>query len=429
MIAPLLDLAARRATEADIVQKVDETTTLRFAASRLAGATTTARQGVNLRVVADGRTGVAGSAGNDPDELLGRALASAREGELSQLALPRLTRLPAVLTHVPRAAAATVADLIQLGQVARDRLAGEKLDLDILVERSLAAVRVANTQGLNAGYDLSLVTLAVEASRVQDGRRVMVRSRISGADLPSLPEVERLIADLRRRLAWSERAAEPVAGRLRIAFLPAALPVLLAPVEQALTGKAVLQGNSPLARRRGSAAFSDLITLRDDPLVAGRPGSRPLDDEGVASRPLNLVSRGVVEGLMYDLETAGRVGAQPTGHGRRTTFGKPQPACTNVVLEPGETGWEDLLALVEDGIVLEGLRGPFATNAAGGTFAQAASLAWRVSGGEITGLLPELTVAGNAHDLLARVVAVGRDQVWLGARAAPPVVIDGVSVF
>lgn len=429
MIAALLELASRRVSEADIVQKSDETTTLRFTSGRLTAATTTTHHGVNLRVVADARSGVAGSSGDDPEELLARAVASAREGELSQLALPRLTRLPAVLTHVPRAAAATVADLAQLGHMVRDRLGGDRVDLDLLVERSLGAVRVANTQGLNAGYDVSLVTLAAEASRVRDGRRVVVRSRTSGADLPSLPEVERLTADLRARLAWSERSAEAAVGRQRIAFLPAALPALLVPVEQALTGKAVLNGNSPLARRRGTAVFSDLLTLRDDPLAAGRPGSRPLDDEGVPSRVLTLIQAGVVEGLLYDLETAGRVGAAPTGHGRRTTFGKPQPACTNVVLDPGVTGWAELLQEVGDGMLLEGLRGPSPANAAGGTFARAASLAWRVSGGEIAGLLPEVTVAGNAHDLLARVVAVGQDQVWLGARAAPPVVIDGVSVF
>lgn len=429
MIAALLELASRRATDADIVQKSDETTALRFAGGKLVSASTVTHFGVNLRVVTESRAGVAGTCGDDPEEVLARALASAREGELSQLSMPRLSRLPAVITYVPRAAAATVADLAQLGQMVRDRLSAERADLDLLVERSLGAVRVANTQGLSAGYDVSLVTLSVEASRIQDGRRIVVRTRISGADLPSLPEIERLTAELRQRLAWSERAAEAPLGRQRVAFLPAALPVLLVPVEQALTGKAVLQGASPLARRRGSIAFSEVLTLRDDPLADGRPGSRPLDDEGVPSKPLTLIQRGVVEGLMYDLETAGRVGASPTGHGRRTTFGKPQPACTNVMLDPGTAPWEELLVQLGDGILLEGLRGPFPGHAAGGTFAQAASLAWRVSRGEIVGLVPEVTVAGNAHDLLARVVAVGKDQSWLGARAGAAVVIDGVSVF
>jgi len=40
-----------------------------------------------------------------------------------------------------------------------------------------------------------------------------------------------------------------------------------------------------------------------------------------------------------------------------------------------------------------------------------------------------MTAAGNAHDLLGRVVAVGRDVEWVGSRATPVIVVDGVSVF
>ena len=58
-----------------------------------------------------------------------------------------------------------------------------------------------------------------------------------------------------------------------------------------------------------------------------------------------------------------------------------------------------------------------------------AMLAWRVQGGAVTGLAPEVTVAGNVHDLLSRVVVVGADLTWVGSRAMPPLVLDGVSVF
>ena len=171
------------------------------------------------------------------------------------------------------------------------------------------------------------------------------------------------------------------------------------------------------------------MSLTDNPLVNARPGSRPFDDEGVVSSPLTLVKAGIIEGLIYDLETAGRVGARPTGHGRRTTFGKPQPAYSNLILEAGQASWEEILLAVGDGLVLERLSGAGRSNMVGGTFAIPATLAWRVVGGEITGLAPEVTIAGNAHDMLNRVIAVGREAVWVGSRAAPPIVVDGVSVF
>ncbi len=429
MIGPLLERVARRATLADVSLKTDETSALVFREGRLSRASTALSQGVNLRVVADGRAGSAGAVDDDVDALIGRALASALAGEPAVLSLPGRAPLPAVTTHMPRAAAATIADLAALGHLIRDRLGAEHADIAITIERSLGSVRVANTRGVDAGYDVSRVSLLVRAGRVRPTRRLVVEGRVVAADLPMLTELEQLVAMIRQRLAWAEREVAAPAGRHRVAFLPTALPALLLPAEQALTGKAALLGDSPLARQRGMRAISPLLTIRDDPLVDGRPGSRPIDDEGCVSRPLVLVRAGEVENLLYDLETAGRVGATPTGHGRRSVFGKPQAAWSNLMVEPGESSWEELLAAVGDGLALERLGSFPHANVVGGAFALPVQLAWRVQGGEITGLVPELTIAGNAHDLLSRVVAVGRDLLWVGSRAAPAVVVDGVSVF
>lgn len=430
MIAPLIELAARRTAMADATLKTDETTTLRFAGGRLVSAATSRAQGVNLRVVAEGRMGFAGSIAEDAPALLETALASAREGEAASLTLPRpAARHPRVMTHSVRAATATLTDLVAIGTLVRDRLAAERADLGILLERSLGSVRVANTRGVDAGYDVTLVTMVVEAARIRNGRRVVIRGQLSGVDLPALPDIEGLVTRLRQRLAWAERDAEAIPGRQLVGFLPSALPLLLLPVEQAMLGKTVLQGNSPLGRRRGTRVFSELFTLRDDPLIDGRPGSRPVDDEGVPSRPVFLVQAGQVEAFLYDLETATRVGTPPTGHGRRSTFAKPEPACTNVVVEPGSSSFQELLDAIGDGLLVEETRGTAMGNAVGGTFAQPAAVAWRVNGGEIEGLAQEVTIAGNAHDLLGRVVAVGRDPVWTGSRWAPPLVVEGASVF
>jgi len=429
VIAPLLERASRRASQADATLKTDETTTLEVANGEIAAASTATSQGINLRVIADGRMGVAGAVGGPPEELLDRAISSAALGEPTVLSLPVAAPLPAVATHVPRASAASIAELAALCHLIRDRLAAEHAELALTLERSVGSVRVANSRGVDASYDVSLVSLSVSASRIRDGRRISMQARLSGADLPTLAEMEHLVAAVRQRLAWAERSAEAAPGRQRVLFLPDAVAALLLPVEQALSGKTALQSHSPVTLQRGSRAYSKLISITDDPLVDGRPGSRPIDDEAVPSRLLTLVREGVVEGLIYDLETASRVGAAPTGHGRRSTFGKPQPMYSNLMLEAGDASWDDLLLAVGDGLVLERLSGIGPGNVLGGTFASAAPLAWRVSGGEIVGLAPELTVAGNAHDLLNRVLAVGRDALWVGSRSAPPIVVDGVSVF
>jgi PmbA protein len=429
VIGELIERASRLASQADAALKLDETTTLVFRDGRLVRAGASESLGVNLRLVLDGRLGVAGSVSGEVAPLLEAAASSARVGEPVTLSLPRQGVAPPVLTHVPRAAAATLAELAALGAMVRDRLAGDRAAIALRVERSLGSIRLANSRGLDAGYDFTLVTLSVEATRLLDGRQLAVRGRWAGADLPDLPGLERLVAGVRDRLAWSERQAEAPTGRVRVAFLPATVPLLLLPVEQALIGKTAVEGGMPLARSRGERVFSESVTLRDDPLLPGRPGSRPVDDEGVVSRPLTLIQAGCVESLIYDVETACRVGVAPTGHGRRATFGKPQPAFSNLVLEPGAASWEDLLAAVGDGLLVDTVAVSGEGNVIGGAFARPTELAWRVAGGEVQGLVPEVTVAGNANDLLGRVLALGKDASWVGSRSAPAVVVDGVSVF
>jgi predicted Zn-dependent protease len=99
------------------------------------------------------------------------------------------------------------------------------------------------------------------------------------------------------------------------------------------------------------------------------------------------------------------------------------------VIAPGNSTFEELLGVIGDGILVEQTRGAPVGNAIGGTFAQPASVAWRINGGEVLGLAQEVTVAGNAHDLLGRVAAVGQEARWVGSRSLPTLVVEGASVF
>ena len=40
-----------------------------------------------------------------------------------------------------------------------------------------------------------------------------------------------------------------------------------------------------------------------------------------------------------------------------------------------------------------------------------------------------VTIAGNAHQLLARIRGIGAYATWLGSTSAPPMVIEGVGVM
>jgi PmbA protein len=428
VIGRLLDLATPRAEAADATLKTDETLTLLFEAGRLKSAAWSQERGVNLRVLVGGRLGVAGSTTASPEGVVEAALASAAIGDPVDLLLPAPGPLPAVRTHAPAAAAASVADLTALGQSLLERLSHDGWQVNVTVERSAGSVRVANSRGVEATYDVTTLSLAAEVTRVSGDDILMVGDYYAAAELPGEPVVARLAESIRRRVAWAETAAPPPRGELPVLFTAAGSAALLLPLRQACQGKAVLQGVSPLGGRLGERAFDTSFSLVDDPWVTGAPGSRAIDDEGVVTRRLPLIKGGVVAGFIYDLETAARAGVPSTGHARRSTFGKPQAAYSNLVVTPGESSWDELVARVPDGLIVDELIGVGQGNVISGAFSHPVALAWRVTGGEIVGRVKGAAVAGNAYELLGRIAGLGRDVEWRGSLAMPPILLEGVSV-
>ena len=170
MITRLLDAARARVQMADVVAKTDETLTVRLRDGEVVAAHTSEQAGHNLRVVVDGRIGVAGSAALEPDALLEAAMSSAAAGDAAPLLLPSPSPLPHVHTHVPRAAAASVAELGQLGGLLTQRLRHAGRSVTVHVERSVGSVQVGNTRGVDTEYQVTLVALDIDVVESVTGR-------------------------------------------------------------------------------------------------------------------------------------------------------------------------------------------------------------------------------------------------------------------
>ncbi len=430
MLDEVLDLARRKNARADALLRDTTVLSLSFEAGRLKGSALSQEAGLNLRVIANGRIGVAGTTDlTGPDDVVRRAFASAAEGESLELALPASSPLPLIETFDARTADLDVAQLAALGRAVVERLQRPGWQVTASVERHLETARFANTSGQAFAQRASAVTLAAEVTRVAGDDVLMAYDTFAANGPPDDGDLERLAGRIVRKIEQSERIAEPPEGRLRVLFTPEGLEAVLMPVRQALSGKSVLQGISPLGGKLGETMFDARFSISDDPLAADRIGSRAADDEGVPSSRLPLVERGVVRAFVYDLETAARAGARSTGHGQRSTFGKPGIQFSNLVLATGEHDGPGLLAEVGSGLVVDELIGVGQGNVSSGSFSHPVALAWRVEKGEMTGRVKDAAVAGNAFELLRRIVAIGREGRWLGGtRYVPPIVIEGVNV-
>lgn len=98
----------------------------------------------------------------------------------------------------------------------------------------------------------------------------------------------------------------------------------------------------------GEKITGDQVSIWDDGLDrSGIPAS--FDFEGVPKQRVDLITRGVASGLVYDMQTATRAGRQSTGHGlpAPNTEG---PFAVNLFMQPGTAAKADLMSDIKRGI-------------------------------------------------------------------------------
>lgn len=112
--------------------------------------------------------------------------------------------------------------------------------------------------------------------------------------------------------------------------------------------KSVQEQRSFLNGQIGAQLFSPLVNIEDNAYSPDNAGL-PFDFEGAPRQRVNLVENGVVKGLVYDSMTAAKDGCASTGHALPppNTYG-PMPL--NLILKPGESERDALVASVERGI-------------------------------------------------------------------------------
>lgn len=98
----------------------------------------------------------------------------------------------------------------------------------------------------------------------------------------------------------------------------------------------------------GERMMSEAVTIADDP-HAGEIFPFPFDYEGVSSRRVTFIDRGVCAGFMYDTPTALHDGVASTGHSlpQPNTWG---PFARHLVLAGGDSTPDDMVAAVAHGL-------------------------------------------------------------------------------
>jgi PmbA protein len=186
---------------------------------------------------------------------------------------------------------------------------------------------------------------------------------------------------------------------------------------QCVGGGSVYLRQSFLADRMGQPVGNGLVSVTDDGLIRGGPGTRPFDAEGVPARRTPILERGVLRNFLLDTYSGRKLGLSSTGNAS---------GVNNFWMEAGSSSADEIIRSTKNGLYLTGTIG-FGLVAVTGDISQGAFGIW-IKDGELAFPVAEITLSGNLGTLLQNVEMVGDDPERKWSVSAPTVKIAEMSV-
>lgn len=378
--------------------------------------------GVSLRIIKDGRVGLAATSNQkDVAKLVSTAVELAGFGSPTSLELPNSATYPLVNVYDPLVEEVSIENMIEIGESLIDRIREGNADLlcDGRVAKSVSTVSLKNSKGVDVSYTKSVFSIGMEAMLVRGEDMLFVGERKSSCN--PITDTTFIKESIQRQLELSERVADPITGSLPVIFTPYGVAgALLGPLLAGFNGRNIVQGSSPLVGRLGEQIVDKQISIWDDPLLPYVPGSRTIDDEGVPSQRNALIDCGVATKFFYDLQTACQAGTVSTGSASRSLGSLPSPSVGVLVIGEGGLSYDDMVKDIEEGLIVESFLGAGMGNVLAGDFDANVLLGYRVSKGKPVGRVKNTMISGNVYQALSNLLAVGSDPRWLGGSLKAP---------
>lgn len=341
-------------------------------------------------------------------------LATDRDATALELADPAPEPAPAELEADAREAEAAALGTGLVGQVQSSTAGYEARD-----------IWLAATNGFSGGYRRtfryrSCVAVAGEGAGME--RDYDGDTRAFASDLRSAEEIGRSAAE---RAAARTGAVKPPTGTYPVLFDERISASLIGHLIGAANGSAIARGASWLRDKMGQQVLPEGFDLIEDPTRKRALSSRPFDAEGLPCGVRHVVQDGVLQGWTHDLTSARKLGEAPTGNAGRGPGSSPSPSAWNLTLTQGSATREDLIRDMGTGLIITSMIGS-TINSNTGDYSRGCAGLW-VENGQISHPVNEGTVAGNLHDMLARIVAANDARPWL-SRVVPSILIDGMAL-
>jgi len=430
----LIEQAKQTVDQAELYWKRTHSLSVSYENNRLQEITENDLSSVALRAIHEGKMGSTFAVSPDQPGLLDQAKTAAAYGDPAGFAFASAGDYPSVNAHDAEAERLTSQDLVALCESVLDGIRTVRDDLPLFVEAEAESreLTIETTEGAEAHCASTAVSLGFGAP-------------IQGAGMPVLKSIDSvsplerpdaLIDEFVEWYGWTEKKSTPKTGRLPVIFAPEASFLYLLPLWAGAEGDAIDKKTSPLLNRIGERVFSERLTIVDDPLESGVTGARPFDDEGVPCRRRAIVDGGTLKGYLLDQRTAAALGEASTGNAvKRELFDggtetKPSPWPIRLSVSPGDVPYREMIAGLDEGLLVYFGMGFHSGNYPRGQFAVQA-VGFHIVNGSVVGRLDNTMISTNIYKDFQAIRAVSRERgpaVGFVDVVAPYLLVDSMQV-
>lgn len=291
---------------------------------------------------------------------------------------------------------------------------------------------IFNSKGLDL-YRKSSYSGLVSVAVVTNGKEMSNDYKVKIGDIQKMnidADVAEVVADAKRKLGGDV----PATAVCPVVFAPSAMASLLGAFSSVFSSENAQKGLSKLGDKEGQVIAAPIVTLVDDPFHAENPEPSNFDAEGCPTHKKNIIEKGKLNTLLYNLKTAAVAGKKTTGNASKAGYNAAvgiRPF--TMFIAAGDCTEEEILRKADGGVLITSLGGLHAgANAISGDFSLQSS-GFLIRDGKKADFVKSFTVAGNFYELLTKITALS-DKVTLPSPmgkttfGSPYVLVENLSI-
>ncbi|MFX0021847.1 MAG: TldD/PmbA family protein [Candidatus Hermodarchaeota archaeon] len=207
-----------------------------------------------------------------------------------------------------------------------------------------------STNGQDLFYPNTNITSTININALEQGEESRSNSTFGSRFLSKLG-MEKEAKEVAERAIQGLGAKMIETGEYEVILDHQAVNRLLLYTNYATSARLVIDKFSFLTDKLGQQVFDKNFTLINNPHDPEHLGSRPIDEEGLATQPFPVVENGVLKNYSSSRLDAARLGIKPLGtcfNILGTTLGFPFAT----TMKPGAYSKEDMISEIKDGLLI-----------------------------------------------------------------------------